>query len=96
MARKEDIITFKADAELMAALEGVSNRSAFIRDAILQALENRCPLCRGSGLLSLEQKKHWEDFSHHHHVEECGDCHAFHLVCDCDGHPGTTPRPLPR
>lgn len=84
MARKEDIITFKADAELMAALEGVSNRSAFIRDAILQALENRCPLCRGTGLLSLEQKKHWEDFAHHHHVEECGDCHAFHLVCDCD------------
>jgi hypothetical protein len=84
MARKEEIITFKADEELLSALEGITNRSAFIRDAILQALENRCPLCRGTGILSPEQKRHWEEFSRSHHVEECGDCHAYHIVCDAE------------
>lgn len=84
MARKEEIITFKADEELIEALEGVPNRSAFIRDAIFAALDNRCPLCRGTGILSPEQKKHWNEFARHHHVEECGDCHAFHIVCDAE------------
>jgi len=95
MARKEEIITFKADEELISALEGVSNRSAFIRDAIFAALDNRCPLCRGSGILSPEQKRHWNEFARHHHVEECGDCHAFHLVCDAEEGPseeGAAPR----
>jgi len=82
MPRKEEIVTFKADENLVAALDGVPNRSAFIRDAILTALESRCPLCRGTGILSVEQRQHWEKFALHHHVEECEDCHAFHIVCD--------------
>jgi hypothetical protein len=82
MPRKDEVITFKVDEELALALDGVPNRSAFIRDALLSALENRCPLCRGTGILSGDQKKHWEEFSRHHHVEECDDCHAFHIVCD--------------
>lgn len=45
---KPDIITFKVDAALRNALRGVPNRSAFIRTAILSALENACPLCGGS------------------------------------------------
>jgi len=39
---KQDIITFKADRALVAAMRGVPNRSAFIRTAILAALENGC------------------------------------------------------
>lgn len=86
MLRKEEIVTFKADESLVAALEGVPNRSAFIREAILSALESRCPLCRGTGIMNAEQRKHWEEFSRHHHVEECSDCHAFHIVCDAEAH----------
>lgn len=84
MSRKEVTVTFKADEGLLEALEGVQNRSAFIRDAVLAALDNRCPLCRGTGILTPEQKVHWTEFSRRHHIEECGDCHAWHIVCEAD------------
>ena len=84
MPRKEEIVTFKADESLVAALEGVPNRSAFIREAILSALESRCPLCRGTGIMSAEQQKHWNEFSRHHRIVECCDCHAIHIVCDAE------------
>ncbi len=76
-----EVVTFKADSTLMEALKSIPNRSAFIRDSILAALANTCPLCNGVGFLSPDQKKHWETFARNHRVEECGDCHATHLVC---------------
>jgi len=75
------VVTFKAGPTLMEALRGIPNRSAFIRDSILAALETTCPLCRGVGFLTPDQKRHWESFARDHRVEECGDCHALHLVC---------------
>jgi hypothetical protein len=78
---RAEIITFKADRALSAAMRGVPNRSAFIRDAILGALESACPLCRGTGVLTAPQKRHWERFRADHRVAECGSCHAVHLVC---------------
>jgi hypothetical protein len=83
--QKDEIITFKVDRKLAGAMEGIPNRSEFIRHAILAALENTCPLCRGTGILTPEQRKHWIKFSEHHAVIECDDCHAFHLVCDIEG-----------
>jgi hypothetical protein len=80
-ARKQEIITFKVDEELWKALRGVPNRSEFIRTAILVALESRCPLCRGTGVLTPEQQTHWLEFAKTHALEECDDCHAMHLVC---------------
>ncbi len=76
-----EVVTFKVDPALMEALKGIPNRSAFIRDSILAALENTCPLCSGVGFLSPDQKRHWESFARDHSVEECDDCHALHLVC---------------
>ncbi len=71
MARtKQDIITFKVDSALSSALQGVGNRSEFIRAAILDALDNTCPLCKGSGALSPKQKEHWARFSEDHSVEQ--------------------------
>ena len=87
MPRKESTVSFKADEELLEALEGVPNRSEFIRHAVLIALDSRCPLCRGTGILTQEQKVHWEEFSQRHRIEECVDCHAWHLVCEADSHP---------
>ena len=60
---KGEIVTFKADATLLAALEGAPNRSAFIRSAILAALDNTCPVCKGTGLLTPYQKGHWQQFA---------------------------------
>ncbi len=78
---KQAIVSFKAEPSLLEALRGVSNRSAFIRSAVLAALENTCPLCAGAGILTPEQKAHWDEFAVDHTVTECGDCHEWHLTC---------------
>jgi hypothetical protein len=79
--QKTEIITFKADDSLLAALKGISNRSEFIRAAVLNALESTCPLCLGTGIMSPAQKKHWDEFKRNHAVEECDDCHERYIVC---------------
>jgi len=78
---KPSIITFKADSSLLDAMAGIENRSEFIRTAVLAALENICPLCKGRGILTANQKNHWEKFARDHAITECDDCHEFHLVC---------------
>lgn len=81
---RAEIVTFKADTALLDALRGISNRSEFIRNAVLAALEHLCPLCRGTGTLTPPQRRHWDAFAARHSIAECGDCHAFHLVCQDD------------
>ena len=78
---KSDVITFKVDEALKQAMKGVPNRSEFIRRSVLAALESACPVCNGTGILSLNQKDHWERFAHTHSVEECRHCHETHIVC---------------
>lgn len=78
---KEDIITFKVDPSLSKILRGISNRSEFIRTAVLSALNNACPLCRGTGVLTVNQKKHWDAFAKDHSFMECAECHESHLSC---------------
>ena len=75
------IITFKADQALVDAMEGVPNRSEFIRAAILAALDGACPLCHGTGVLSPRQRQHWDEFSANHAVETCTECHEPRIVC---------------
>ncbi len=79
---KHSIVTFKAEDSLTQALRGIPNRSAFIRSAILAALDSACPVCGGTGILTQEQKKHWDAFAVDHKLRECGTCHEYHLVCD--------------
>jgi hypothetical protein len=81
LVRKQEVITFKADKSLLAAMKGVPNRSEFIRNAVLAALESACPLCTGTGILTPNQKRHWDAFAADHALTECGDCHELHLVC---------------
>jgi metal-responsive CopG/Arc/MetJ family transcriptional regulator len=81
---KDEIISFKVDKNLSEAMEGIPNRSEFIRSAILAALDGKCPLCKGTGTLTPEQKKHWITFAEHHSIQECEDCHAWHLVCEAE------------
>jgi hypothetical protein len=88
---KESVITFKVDTSLLEALRHIPNRSEFIRAAILSALDNYCPLCRGTGVLTPNQKRHWEEFTRHHVLRECDDCHEVHLVCEQDDAGETRP-----
>ena len=82
---KEAIITFKVDAALAKAMKSVTNRSEFIRSAVLAALDSICPLCSGSGVLTPNQMRHWQEFSASHVFEECRDCHEIRLVCARQG-----------
>ncbi len=81
---KSEIVTFKADPSLAESLNGIANKSAFIRAAVTSALGVSCPLCQGSGVLTPNQKEHWDDFAAHHKVEECDDCHELRLTCSFD------------
>ena len=79
--RDVEVITFKADKDLMKLLKGIRNRSEFIRTAVLEALDNACPFCRGTGVLTTHRKKHWKDLAGHHPLKECRECHEEVLVC---------------
>ena len=91
MEGKAHIITFKADDALVEAMEGIENRSEFIRAAVLSALDGVCPLCRGTGVLNARQWRHWRDFSTTHQVERCDQCNVNHLVCMADHEPMEAP-----
>lgn len=82
-SKKKDIqiITFKMDRSLKTAMRGIKNRSEFIRSAILAALDNVCPFCQGTGVLTPHRKKHWDELANHHKMKECGECHEHVLVC---------------
>ena len=80
-SKKQEIITFKVDAPLWQALRSIPNRSEFIRSAIQAALKSTCPLCKGTGTLTPDQRDHWTEFAEKHSLETCDDCHAVHLVC---------------
>lgn len=80
--RKEEVITFKVGEDLADALAGMRNKSDFIRRAVLAALGNTCPVCAGTGSLTVSQMRHWQEFSTRHHIESCDECHEAHLVCE--------------
>jgi len=80
--RNVEVITFKAEPALLAAMRGIPNRSEFIRAAVLVALENLCPVCRGTGTLTPRQREHWDEFARGHSLVECQDCHEIVVVCE--------------
>lgn len=82
---KEQVITFKVDKKLQDALNMVPNKSEFIRNSILEALGNKCPLCGGSGILSEAQKVHMNEFLRHHKIEKCSECNQILFRCDYEG-----------
>lgn len=76
---KSSIVSFKADKSLAEALKSLSNRSEFIRSAILAALDSTCPFCEGTGSLTPDGQKHWKHFTSAHGISECPECKAGHL-----------------
>lgn len=83
--KKEEIITFKVDEGLANAMVGIPNRSEFIRSAIMTALDSTCPLCRGTGIMTPDQLKHWKEIAKSHTVRECTECHALTIECSSKG-----------
>jgi hypothetical protein len=83
---KVDIITFKVPESLRDAMKGIPNRSEFIRNALVAALDSICPLCKGTGVIMPNQRTHWDSFTTEHHFEECDTCNAVHVVCEHSRH----------
>lgn len=79
--KKLETVTFKVDEALMEVIRSIPNRSEFIRSAIITALGNICPLCNGTGILTPNQKQHWDEFSADHEVQTCSECQERYLVC---------------
>jgi len=79
--KKQSIVTFKVNEDLLAVIREIPNRSEFIRAAIMAALENVCPLCSGTGILTPKQKEHWESFSRDHTLKRCDDCQEIFIEC---------------
>jgi len=82
MTDKTEVISFKADVELAAMLRQMTNKSDFIRNAVLEYMQNTCPLCRGTGLISVSQREHWDKFIKTHSLEECQKCHELYIKCN--------------
>lgn len=83
VVKTQEIISFKTDSALKHKLENLTNRSDFIRNALLVALNNVCEFCKGAGILSSEMRRHWNDFSRKHTVVECDedDCGEIKVNC---------------
>jgi hypothetical protein len=79
---KTDLITFKVEHSIAQLIDRLPNKSEFIRNAVLGALENTCPLCQGTGVLTPEQAEHWKSFTAAHRIERCADCHSIYLRCE--------------
>ncbi len=79
--KSQEVITFKVNEDLLVLLKGIENRSEFIRNALLAALDNLCPLCKGSGILTPRKKEHWQEFAEDHRLKECKECHEVTIVC---------------
>ncbi len=60
---REIMITIRVDSCLANMLKGIPNRSAFIRDAILDALARQCPACHGAGILAVAARPDQEKAS---------------------------------
>lgn len=75
-APKTSVVAFKVEDELAAFLDGLPNKSEFIRRAIHAQLGIACPLCRGTGKVTAETHDHFKAFIEKwelHSCEGCGD-----------------------
>ena len=73
--QKQIVVSFRVDQHLAEILNELPDKSAFIRDAILQRFHTVCPFCQGRGvlpqLLAQWLKAHVPNFE----AVECTCCH---------------------
>jgi len=77
MARKHTrttVVSFKVEAELAELLNGLPNKSAFIRKAIAAQLGVACPLCLGQGIVSRGLHQHFAQVVSDSQRRQCAAC----------------------
>lgn len=73
---KSAVVAFKVEPELAQFLDGLPNKSEFIRRAIYSQLGIACPLCHGTGSVTQETHDRFASFLEKfdlHHCQCCGD-----------------------
>ena len=73
---KDQVIAFKADAQLAELLSGVKNKSELIRDAVYAFLGHLCPLCEGKGTIPHNRSHEIELLLSQLEFATCSGCHT--------------------
>ncbi len=73
---KDQIIAFKADAQLADLLSSVKNKSDVIRDAVYAYLGHLCPLCEGKGTIPANRGHEIQMLLQQLEYASCSGCHA--------------------
>jgi hypothetical protein len=71
---KPTVVAFKVEEDLANFLNGLPNKSEFIRRAIYSQLGIACPLCRGTGSVSKETHDHFAAFIEKWELHQCQGC----------------------
>ncbi len=79
------VVSFKVEAELARLLNGLPNKSAFIRKAIAAQLGTACPLCQGQGTVTRDVHEHFLTLAHDSRLQPCAACGGELLLPDDPG-----------
>jgi hypothetical protein len=73
-AHKQRVVTFKVEEDVAAFLDGMPNKSDFIRKALLSALLEPCPVCNGKGSVPRSLRHDLEMVFHNQQFVPCSFC----------------------
>jgi hypothetical protein len=71
---KNQVVAFKVEPELADFLNSLSNKSDFIRKAVLAQFGMTCPLCTGSGFVPRGVHDHFKPVMAEHNKRPCEKC----------------------
>lgn len=85
---KSKLVAFKVEEELAEFLDGLPNKSDFIRKAILAQFGMTCPLCSGSGVTPRGVHDHYAPVIAGQNKRPCDKCKAgVEVPLSADGLP---------
>ena len=77
---KQTVVSFRVDQHLADILNGLPDKSAFIREAIMLRFYALCPFCNGRGVLPQTIAEWLQGKLPTYESMECECCHYFYPV----------------
>jgi len=78
--QKQTVVSFRVDQHLAEVLDNLPDKSAFIREAILQRFYSVCPFCNGNGVLPRNIADWLQNSLPAHESVECTCCHYSYPI----------------